>query len=138
MREKGVVWLRCYVDQVVIGCAGNIIARHQQCLDREEMVFNPVHSLPLLEQQVGALDQAALLAEWDLPEEFAPLRHMMADLHIAIKNVLPRGTDAVKHLVLCQVEKRPPKLDLYPCLPKDSVSTTSAARYMSPIRRRAA
>jgi len=26
------------------------------------------------------------------------------------------GFDAVKHLVLCQVEKRPPKLDLDICL----------------------
>jgi hypothetical protein len=31
--------------------------------------------------------------------------------------------DAVKHLVLCQIEKRPPKLDLdvYPYLPKANV-----------------
>ena len=43
------------------------------------------------------------------------------------------GFDAVKHLVLCQVEKRPPKLDLdvYPYLPKANVGTTSAASYMS-------
>jgi hypothetical protein len=35
--------------------------------------------------------------------------------------------------VLCQVEKRPPKLDLdvYPYLPRANVGTTSAASYMS-------
>jgi len=40
--------------------------------------------------------------------------------------------DAVKHLVLCQVEKRPPKLDLniYPYLPRANVGKTSAASYM--------
>ena len=38
----------------------------------------------------------------------------------------------VKHLVLCRVEKRPPKLDLdvYPYLPKATVGRTSAASYM--------
>jgi len=41
------------------------------------MVFDPVRYLPLLEQKVGALDQAAPLAEWDLPEEFATLRRLM-------------------------------------------------------------
>lgn len=60
----------------------------------------------------------------------------MADLQIAVKNALRMGAigfDAVKHLVLCQVEKRPPKLDLdvYPYLPKANVATTSAASYMS-------
>jgi hypothetical protein len=43
----------------VIGCAGEIIARHPRCYDREDMVFDPVHYLPLIEQKIGALDQAA-------------------------------------------------------------------------------
>jgi hypothetical protein len=33
--------------------------------------------LPLLEQKIGALDQAAPLAEWDLPAEFQTLRRLM-------------------------------------------------------------
>jgi len=43
------------------------------------------------------------------------------------------GFDAVKHLVLCQIEKRPPKLDLdiYPYLPRANVATTSAGSYLS-------
>jgi hypothetical protein len=58
------------------------------------------------------------------------------DLHAAIRQALRLGAvgfDAVKHLVLCQVEKRPPKLDLdvYPYLPRAEVGTTSAASYMS-------
>jgi hypothetical protein len=60
----------------------------------------------------------------------------LADLHAAVKTALRMGAvgfDAVKHLVLCQVEKRPPKLDLdvYPYLPRANVGTTSAASYMS-------
>ena len=60
----------------------------------------------------------------------------MEDLHVAVKNALRMGAvgfDAIKHLVLCQVEKRPPKLDLnvYPYLPRANVEATSAASYMA-------
>ena len=43
------------------------------------------------------------------------------------------GYDAVKHLVLCRVEQRPPRLDLdiYPDLPRARVETTKPASYMS-------
>ena len=122
------VWLRGYVDQVVIGCGGEIIARHPRCYDREDMVFDPVHYLPLLEKKITALDQAAPLAKWDLPPEFQTLRRLMearmikagrreyvpvlrlletfdlGDLHVAVKTALRMGTigfDAIKHLVLC-------------------------------------
>ena len=39
----------------------------------------------------------------------------------------------MKHLVLCRIEKRPPRLDLdiYPYLPKALVETTKPASYMS-------
>ena len=67
------VWIRGYVDQVVIGCRGEVIARHPRCYDREDMVFDPVHYLPLIERKINALDQAAPLAEWELPEEFQTL-----------------------------------------------------------------
>lgn len=38
-----------------------------------------------------------------------------------------------KHLVLCRIEQRPPRLDLdvYPYLPRARVTTTAAASYMS-------
>lgn len=45
----------------------------------------------------------------------------LGDLHVAVKTGLRMGTigfDAIKHLVLCPVEKWPPRLDLdvYPYL----------------------
>ena len=59
-----------------------------------------------------------------------------ADLHVAVKTALRMGAvgfDAIKHLVLCHVERRPPRLDLdvYPYLPRADVGTTSAASYMA-------
>ena len=59
--------------------------------------------------------------------------------HGAVKDALRLGAigyDAVKHLVLCRIERRSPKLDLdiYPYLPRANVATTAAASYMIPIR----
>ena len=47
------------------------------------------------------------------------------------------GFDAVKHLVLCRTERRPPRLDMtvYPYLPKAHVATTSATDYMALLSR---
>ena len=122
------MWIREYVDNVVIGCAGEVIARHPRCYDREDKVFDPVHYLSLIERKINALYQAALLAEWVLPPELATLRRLMEvrmlkagrwgyvqvlrlleifdidDLHLAIRQALRLGAvdfDAVKHLVRC-------------------------------------
>ena len=152
------VWIRGYVHEVVIGCGAGIIARHPRSYDREDMVFDPIHYLPLLEHKIGALDQAAPLAGWELPDAFPTLRRLLEArmgkagkreyvqvlrlletfdlevLHGAVKDALRLGAigyDAVKHLVLCRIERRPPKLDLdiYPYLPRANVATTAAASY---------
>ena len=68
------VLLRGYVDEVVISCGSEIIARHPRSYERDDFVYDPIHYLPLLEQKIGALDQAAPLQEWDLPDEFGTLR----------------------------------------------------------------
>ena len=61
----------------------------------------------------------------------------------ALKDALRLGAisfDAVKHLVLCRLEGRPPRLDLelYPYLPQVRVSITSAGDYMTLLTGRAA
>ena len=152
------VQVRGYVHEVVIGCGAEVIARHTRSYQKADMVFDPMHFLPLLEQKVGALDQAAPLEGWDLPDEFATLHRLlesrmgkagkreyvqvlrlletfeMDHVHAAIKQAFDLGAigyDAVKHLVLCRIERRPPRLDLefYPFLPKALVETTKAASY---------
>jgi transposase len=154
------VLIRGYVDQVVISCGAEIIARHRRSYEREDLIFDPLHYLPLIEQKTGALDQAAPLAGWHLPDSFATLRRLMearmgkagkreyvqvlrllesfrlAEVEAAIGDALKLGAigfDAVKHLVLCRIERRPPRLDLelYPYLPRARVATTSAKSYMS-------
>ena len=69
----------------------------------------------------------------------------MGEVHSAVRDALRLGAvsfDAVKHLVLCRLEGRPPRLDLelelYPYLPRVRVSTTCAGDYMSLLSRSAA
>jgi hypothetical protein len=123
-------------------------------------VFNPLHYLALLERKIGALDQAAPLVGWQLPEEFATLRRLLEarlgkpgkrefvqvlrllevfrldDVLAGVREAIARGVigfDAVKHLVLCRIERRPPRLNLeiYPYLPQATVATTLAKSYLS-------
>lgn len=60
----------------------------------------------------------------------------MAVVHGAVTDALKLSAisrDAVKHLALCRIERRPAKLslDAYPYLPVAAVETTSAASYLS-------
>ena len=57
------------------------------------------------------------------------------DVTAAVSDAIARGAvgfDAIKHLVLCRIERRPPRLNMtvYPYLPKVTVATTSARAYM--------
>src|SRR5215207_7250165 len=55
------VLVRGHVDEVVIACGAETIARHPRSYAREDFVFDPLHYLALLERKAGALDQAAPL-----------------------------------------------------------------------------
>jgi transposase len=154
------VWVKGYVHQVVIACGSEVIARHERSYEREAVVFDPLHYLALLEQKTRALDQAAPLAGWQLPECFRQLRRLLEarlkkhgsreyvqvlrlmetfaleEVTHAIEDALLLGTisfDAVRHLLLCRIERRPPRLDMdnYPHLPMAQVRTTQAADYMT-------
>jgi len=158
------VLVRGYVHEVVISCGSEVIARHRRSYEREDFVFDPLHYLALIEQKINALDQAAPLAGWQLPEEFATLRRLLEarmgkpgkrefvqvlrlmeaftieDVSAAVRAAIARGAigfDAVKHLVLCRIERRPPRLDMtiYPYLPRATVATTSAKAYLDLCRR---
>jgi transposase len=153
------VLIRGTVDAVVISSGADIIARHIRSYEREDFVFDPLHYLALLEHKIGALDQAAPLAGWTLPEAFTILRRLLEarmgkqgkrefvqvlrlmevfaveDVAAGVREAIERGVigfDAVKHLVLCRIERRPARLDMtvYPYLPRANVATTSARTYL--------
>jgi hypothetical protein len=148
------------VDHVVISCGVEEIARHARSYEREDLLFEPRHYLALLEQKTNALDQAAPLAGWKLPEEITRLRRLLEArlgkrgkreyvqilrlLEVFPVELVQQASadahhwqaisfDAIKHLLLYRLEQKPPRLDLgnYPHLPTAQVATTSALDYSS-------
>lgn len=161
------VVVKGFVDEVVILCAGEEIARHRRDYGTGTFVFDPLHYLMLIETKPNALDQAAPLQGWELPEAFQHLRHLlearmgnrgkrefiqvlrlmetiaMPIVAEAVTEAIRLGAigfDAVKLIALARVERRPARLDLsaYPHLPKMDVRTTAAADYAVLIPGRAA
>jgi hypothetical protein len=158
MRGFQDVLVKGFVEEVVILCHGEEIARHIRSYGQGVFVYDPLHYLALIESKPNALDQAAALQGWNLPEAFQHFRHLLearmgnrgkrefiqvlrlmegVEKEIVTNAVIEAtrlgaiGFDAVKQIVLARVEKRPARLDLsaYPYLPKLSVRTTVATDY---------
>ena len=161
------VVVKGFVDEVVIVCGGNQIARHPRCYGEGVFVSNPLHYLALIETKPNALDQAAALQGWALPEVFQHLRHLlearmgnrgkrefiqvlrlleampMEVVTFAVTEAIhigAAGFDAVKLIALARLERRPARLDLaaYPYLLRMDVKTTCAADYAALVREMAA
>ena len=149
------VMVKGYVDRVEIALGAEIVARHRRSYVRGDVIYDPLHYLSLLEKKPGALDQAAPLRGWKLDPAFDTLRRLLEArfgprgkreyiqvlrLHedfparqvaAAVRDAVKRrliGFDAVKHLLLARIEKRPARLDLtrYPHLPQPFVAATRA------------
>jgi len=152
------VLVKGFVDEVAILCGGREIARHPRHYGEGMFVADPLHYLALIEMKPNALDQAAALQGWNLPEVFQHLRHLLEArmgnrgkrefiqvlrlMEAAPQDVVACavteairlgaiGFDAVKQITLARIERRPIRLDLaaYPHLPQLAVKTTTAADY---------
>jgi len=66
-----------YCDEVVLCAEGNEVARHARLWTDEQVCFEPLHYLALLERKPGALDHARPLQGWTLPKGFALLRRRL-------------------------------------------------------------
>ena len=128
---------------------------------------DPLHYLALLETKPNALDQAAALQGWQLPEVFQHLRHLLEArmgnrgkrefiqvlrlmealepdiVAAAVREAIRLGAigfDAIKLIALARIERRPVRLDLaaYPHLPRLTVKMTAAADYATLLPQMAA
>jgi hypothetical protein len=84
----------------------------------------------LLEARMGKQGKREFVQVLRLLEVFA-----VDDVAAGVRAAIDRGVigfDAVKHLVLCRIERRPARLDMtvYPYLPRASVAITSARTYL--------
>ena len=131
--------MKGFVGEVVILCCGKEIARHPRCYGEGVFVSNPLHYLALIEMKPNALDQAAALHGWELPEVFQHLRHLLEARMgnrgkrefiqvLRLLEAMPKevvagavteaiqigaaGFDAVKLIALARLERRPARLDL--------------------------
>ena len=127
------VLVRGYVHEVVISCGAEVIARHRRSYDRDDFVFDPLHYLPLLEKKTRALDQAAPLVGWELPEEFGVLRRLLES------RMGKRGKREFVQVLRLMENFQPEEvndavrvdMELYPYLPRTNVATTSTRDYMA-------
>lgn len=153
------VLVKGYVDRVEICSSGEIIAVHRRSYAREDFIYDPLHYLALIEKKPRAMDQAAPFQNWDLPAEFDRLRRLLegrmaqrgrkeyiqvlrlleafsvSQVERAIKQAMGLAAisfDAIKHLILCNLDRRPAKLDLtlYPYLPQARVGATQVRTYL--------
>ena len=72
------VSVRLYPERILIVADASVIAEHARAVDRDRVVYNWQHYLPLVERKPGALRNGAPFA--DLP---APLQQL--------RRALPRG-----------------------------------------------
>jgi len=152
------VWVKGYWNKVVIILKDKIIAEHQRSYGIEEVIFNPLHYLKLLERKTRAFEQAAPLQGWNLPEVFKVVHDILLrqdgkkgvrayvrilqflenystqDLKLALEQAVSMSAvneSAILHLLKRNLEQRPPPLTLvdYPNIPKVSVGETNLSIY---------
>lgn len=87
-------------ESVRIYRQNELIAEHRRLWEKEQVRFDPVHYLALLERKPGALDFARPLENWQLPECFGVLRRRLEVDHnsegpreyIAVLRLLEKAT----------------------------------------------
>ena len=67
-----------------------LIAEHRRIWDKEQVRFDPIHYLALLERKPGALDFARPLEGWNLPQCFGTLRRRLEADH---------GSDGIREYI---------------------------------------
>ena len=132
------VLIKGYVGRVEIALGAEIIARHRCSYVRGDVIYDPLHYLSLLEKKPGALDQAAPLRGWNLDPAFDALSRLLearfgpcgkreyirmlrlleefpeTQVTAAVRDTVKQrliGFDAVKHLLLARIKRRPAHLE---------------------------
>jgi hypothetical protein len=155
-----------YCQEVALCHVGEVVARHRRIWEKEQISFEPLHYLALLETKPGALDQARPLCGWTLPESFHLLRrrleaelsggegtreyirvlrllekHPLAALRAAVEKALRAGAirrDAIAQFLLPREDWRLTlfKLDGHPHLRGVKVQAPDLGQYGELLARR--
>ena len=65
------------IEKVRFVVRDQVVAEHPRDWDKENVHYDPVHYLALLERKPGALDFGKPFDDWDLPEGFGVLRRRL-------------------------------------------------------------
>jgi transposase len=75
------VAVKGYVGTVAIVARGEVVATHARCLQKHQMIIEPIHYLAVLDRKPGVLDAAPAFRDWELPACFAAFRTALMELH---------------------------------------------------------
>lgn len=102
-RARRQVTVKAYPFQIEIWDGMERVCSHARCYGRHQDIFEPLHSLPLLEQRPGAFDYAKPLKEWRKAWP-APYHRMLADL----REKWPEGRGVQEFIRILQLHQQYP------------------------------
>ena len=73
------VEIHAYADRIVIRQGGEIVAEHVRRFGREQVVYDPLHYLPVLARKPGALRNGAPFKDWALPSAIERVRRRLGE-----------------------------------------------------------
>jgi hypothetical protein len=72
-----VISVKVTADRLRLVADGDIIVEHARCFGRDKFIFNPWHTLPVLERKPGALRHGIPFQDWDLPQLIKKVRDQL-------------------------------------------------------------
>ena len=67
-----------YADRIVIRQDGETVGEHPRCFERNKVIYNPWHYVPILKRKPGALRNGAPFRDWALPKALRRVRARLA------------------------------------------------------------
>ena len=67
-----------YADRIVIRQDGETVGEHPRCFERNKVIYNPWHYVPVLKRKPGALRNGAPFRDWALPKALSRVRARLA------------------------------------------------------------
>lgn len=71
------VLLKAYAFHIEIVHKDSVVAVHERSFGENEVILDPLHYVPLLQQKPGALEQARAFDGWELPECFGIFHRLL-------------------------------------------------------------
>ena len=67
-----------YADRIVIRQDGETVGEHPRSFERNKVIYNPWHYVPILKRKPGALRNGAPFRDWALPKALRRVRARVA------------------------------------------------------------